>query len=76
LFFPGFDIFGEEKRPESEAGSHSSKSFELLKMPGTENSGNEKSGIDKTGSGRTSGGNGSGHTSGDDLVIILFKLVM
>ena len=49
--FLGYDIFSDDKRPESEAGSHSSKSFELLKMPGN--------------SGKT--GNGSGHTSGDDL---------
>ena len=55
----------DEKRPESETGSHSSKSFELLKMPG--NAGNGKNPVE-TGSGRTSGnGNGSGHTSGDDL---------
>jgi hypothetical protein len=50
-----FDGLCQEKRPESEAGSQSSKSFELLKI----NTDGHHSGSNNNG--------GSGHTSGDDL---------
>ena len=66
--FSGYEIFGQEKRPESEAGSQSSKSFELLKIStDCHNSNSSSNNINNSNNSNNNNNPGSGHTSGDDL---------